>query len=83
MNYIDAMSVREFSKLMEEEDVTVYAAVLHAAGYTFVPCPGPWEEVHSWMRWKYGEGNYVWTGEKFWFDNEKDKEEFKRHFNWP
>lgn len=82
MNYSDCMSPKEFCKLMDEEGVTVYAAILHTAGYTFVPCPGTWEDVHAWMKDKYGEGNYTWTGEKFWFDNEEDKTEFKRYFGW-
>lgn len=80
MNYVDAMLAKDFVALKNAEGVTVYADIMSQAGYIFVPCPGSWNDVHQWLTYRYGEKNYVWTGEKFWFNTNEEAEEFKRAF---
>lgn len=80
MNYADLMRPHEYCNFKKAEGITVYADMLLDAGYFFVPCPGPWETVHAWMKERYGEDKYTWTGEKFWFNNKTEAEEFSRAF---
>ena len=31
-----------------------------------------WPEVHRWCCQQFGEQNYIWTGSRFWFVNDRD-----------
>ena len=33
---------------------------------------GHWKSVHNWCQENFGRSHYSWTGEIFWFENEKD-----------
>lgn len=78
MNYVDVFTTVEFVEHFTSKYKIVNAAVMEAAGYFCVPIDpsGFWEEAHSFLIKRYGKDNYVWTGEKFWFDNEEEALEF-------
>jgi hypothetical protein len=82
MNYADALTVREYVDYCKENDTYVHAAVLEQAGY-FQSSIDPkvfWEEAHRYMTDRYGKDNYIWTGEKFWFDTEEEAIQFYAFF---
>lgn len=39
-----------------------------------------WSETHKWCVAHYGEKNYSWTGDTFWFDNKEFAIEFALHW---
>ena len=82
MNYVDALTVKEYVDLCKASDTYVYAAILKQAGYIPVSIDPKvfWEEAHRYMKERYGEDNYVWTGEKFWFDTETEAIQFYAFF---
>ena len=31
-----------------------------------------WQEIHQWCEQQFGQDHYVWTGNRFWFEQEQD-----------
>jgi hypothetical protein len=83
MNYVDVLTVREYVDYYKANDPYVHAAVLEQAGYTPVSINPKvfWESAHEYMTKRYGEDNYVWTGEKFWFDNMEEASHFYAYYS--
>ena len=59
----------------------VNGLVMKAARYPMaIPSKNGWKEIHDWCREnlknKFGDVEYTWTGEKFWFPNEEVKQKF-------
>jgi len=34
---------------------------------------GDWRAIHTWCEEHFGKYGYTWTGEIWWFENERDK----------
>lgn len=34
---------------------------------------GDWHGIHLWCERQYGPDGYTWTGDQFWFENERDQ----------
>jgi hypothetical protein len=51
---------------------------MESAGYLCVTIDpsGFWAEAHTFLTKRYGKDNYIWTGEKFWFDTQEEALEF-------
>lgn len=85
MNYVDVLTTSEFVDLFKEENRIINADVMESAGYFFISIDPSefWIEAHNWLKKHYGEDNYIWTGEKFWFDSrEKALEFYKFYKDW-
>jgi hypothetical protein len=59
----------------------VNGLIMKAAKYPMaIPEKDGWKEIHDWckenLRNKFGQVEYTWTGEKFWFPNEEVKKKF-------
>jgi len=82
MNYVDVLTVKEYVDYYKKNDPYLHAAILEQAGYIPVSIDPKvfWEDAHRYMTERYGEGNYVWTGEKFWFDTEAEARQFYEFF---
>lgn len=82
MNYADVFTTNEFVDLCKAEDRLVYGAVMEDAGYFCVPVDpsGFWENAHTFLTKRYGKDNYVWTGEKFWFNSQAEAKEFHEFY---
>ena len=82
MNYVDAFTVQEYVDYCKANNIYVFADVLEQAGY-FRASIDPkvfWEAAHEYMTKRYGKDNYIWTGEKFWFDTEEEAIQFYAFF---
>lgn len=64
------MTPSEFCKERRAAKLVTYADDLTEAGFSYV-VPRDWEVAHRFMRNRFGEGNYTWTGEKFWFTKDQ------------
>lgn len=78
MNYVDALSTIEFVDFCKSKNKTVNADVMQVADYfgISVDPSGFWPEAHTFLINRYGKDNYVWTGEKFWFNSQAEAKEF-------
>jgi len=74
VNYADVLTTCEFVDLFKEENRIVNANVMESAGYYVVSIDPSsfWDHAHNWCKARYGEDNYIWTGEKFWFNTHKE-----------
>lgn len=85
MNYVDVFTVCDFVNYAKSKGELVNAQVLENAGYLFVSIDpsGFWDQSHKWCKDRYGEENYIWTGEKFWFDTQEEADRFNAYYsNW-
>ena len=82
MNYADVLTTYEFVNLYKEENRTVNSDVMESAGYYAVLIDPSqfWIEAHKWLKERYGEKRYVWTGEKFWFNTYEEALRFYAYY---
>lgn len=71
------ISVRHYIDSLISEgkvDNQNHCVLFEKAGYIPIALPraDPWQEVHAWAMEHIGYDNYNWTGNVFWFMNERD-----------
>jgi hypothetical protein len=78
MNYVDALSAKDYVEHCNSNGIVVNAEVMRNGGYFLVTIDPSsfWKEAHDHLIKRYGKNNYVWTGEKFWFNTHEEAMQF-------
>lgn len=72
------ISIREFvdhvnDNLTKDSDYPDWDKMLMEAGFHYIDLGFPinWSAIHDWCTMNVGWKHYIWTGTRFWFENEE------------